>query len=302
MEAADAPEWLAQALAQAPERSTVEVEGAAIETLAWGERGRPGLLLIHGAGAHADWWDHVAPFFSADHRVAAFSVSGMGGSDWRPRYSIDLFAREALAVAEAAGLFEAARRPVVVGHSFGGRVALRCAAGPGAVRLQAVVAVDTLISPPGLAVGRRPFDRHNAKAYESEAAALARFRLIPAQPCPYPTLFDHIARRSIRPTRPEAGEAAGWTWRFDPALWDKLDDRPAIDDLRAAACPVAAVRGARSALMLPEVTAYYDQAAPRGSPVVVVPEARHHLMLDQPLALVAALRGLLAGWPRGDEA
>jgi hypothetical protein len=35
---------------------------------------------------------------------------------------------------------------------------------------------------------------------------------------------------------------------------------------------------------------------------VVVPEARHHLMLDQPLALVAALRGLLAGWPRGGEA
>ena len=31
-------------------------------------------------------------------------------------------------------------------------------------------------------------------------------------------------------------------------------------------------------------------------PIIAVPEARHHLMLDQPLAFVAALRALLAGW------
>jgi hypothetical protein len=30
--------------------------------------------------------------------------------------------------------------------------------------------------------------------------------------------------------------------------------------------------------------------------VVEIPEAQHHVMLDQPLALVAALRALLADW------
>jgi pimeloyl-ACP methyl ester carboxylesterase len=37
--------------------------------------------------------------------------------------------------------------------------------------------------------------------------------------------------------------------------------------------------------------------APPGSPGIEIPDADHHLMLDQPLAFVAALRGLLAAWP-----
>ena len=31
-------------------------------------------------------------------------------------------------------------------------------------------------------------------------------------------------------------------------------------------------------------------------PVVEIPQARHHLILDQPIAFVAALRALLADW------
>jgi pimeloyl-ACP methyl ester carboxylesterase len=34
----------------------------------------------------------------------------------------------------------------------------------------------------------------------------------------------------------------------------------------------------------------------RAAPVVEIPQAQHHVMLDQPLALVAALRALLADW------
>ena len=33
-----------------------------------------------------------------------------------------------------------------------------------------------------------------------------------------------------------------------------------------------------------------------------MPEARHHVMLDQPLAFVAALRMLLDGWMRSKAA
>ena len=32
------------------------------------------------------------------------------------------------------------------------------------------------------------------------------------------------------------------------------------------------------------------------APMIAVPEAHHHLFLDQPLAFVVALRALLAGW------
>ena len=82
-----APAWFDKALADAPERTTVEVEGAAIELLTWGEVGKPGLVFLHGNGAHADWWSFIAPFFAADYRIAALSWSGQGGSGWRERYS-----------------------------------------------------------------------------------------------------------------------------------------------------------------------------------------------------------------------
>jgi len=36
------------------------------------------------------------------------------------------------------------------------------------------------------------------------------------------------------------------------------------------------------------------------APVVEAPEARHHVMLDQPLAFVAALRMLLDSWMRNE--
>jgi hypothetical protein len=36
-------------------------------------------------------------------------------------------------------------------------------------------------------------------------------------------------------------------------------------------------------------------------PVVEVPEARHHVMLDQPLGFVAALRMLLDSWMRSES-
>jgi hypothetical protein len=39
----------------------------------------------------------------------------------------------------------------------------------------------------------------------------------------------------------------------------------------------------------------YDQLG-RNAPVIEIPEAYHHMMLDQPLLLVMGLRTLLADW------
>ena len=48
--------------------------------------------------------------------------------------------------------------------------------------------------------------------------------------------------------------------------------------------------------MTPDVVDYTRAHAPPGSPFLAIPEAGHHVMLDQPLALVSALRALLASW------
>ena len=50
-----APAWFEAALADAPERRMIMVEGVDIELLTWGEVVKPGLLLLHGNCAHSDW-------------------------------------------------------------------------------------------------------------------------------------------------------------------------------------------------------------------------------------------------------
>jgi pimeloyl-ACP methyl ester carboxylesterase len=290
-----APAWFEAALAQTPERGFVTVEGAGIELLTWGERGRPGLLLLHGNGAHADWWSYTAPFFAATHRVAAISWSGMGGSDWRDRYAGELFAREALSGAEAAGLFEAGP-PVFVGHSFGGFPMLVAAAMAGE-RLAGVVSLDSPIRPPEHQWRGPPERHHPNRVYATEAEALARFRFAPPQGCEHPFIADHIARTSLKRAPMADGSGEGWTWKFDPFMWRAFRMEERAEFLRNVRCPIALMWGERSQLLNTEVQAYMRGLAPAGTPVVEIPDADHHVMVDQPLAFVAALRGLLSAWP-----
>jgi pimeloyl-ACP methyl ester carboxylesterase len=291
-----APAWFREALTIAPARSFHRVEGAQIEALTWGERGRPGILFLHGNAAHADWWSFIAPLFAQEHRVTAISWSGMGGSDWREAYSLDLFVAEAFATAEATGLFAAAMPPVFVGHSFGGLPTAACAARRGQ-ELRAAVIVDSPFWPAARAKEQHERIRNRrgqgpSPVYRSAAAALARFRLLPAQPCDNLFIVDYIARRSLK----EIGAGNGWTWRFDPYLWRRYQMSNPADELAAATCPIAIIRGSRSKVMTEETAAFAHSIAPAGSPLVEVPEAHHHVMIDQPLAFVAALRALLSGW------
>ena len=285
-----APAWFASALAHAPERSRIEVDGAGIEVLTWGERGKPGLLLLHGNGAHADWWSFIAPFFAADYRVAAFSWSGMGGSDHRPAYSIEGFVAEMFAVVEAAGL-DAAGPPLVVGHSFGGFPMMAAVHAHGE-RLAAAVIVDTPFRQPGEPGGRPPNATNRPhRIYPTLTEALARFRFAPPQGCPNPFIADFMARKSLVEVE------SGWTWRFDPFLWHRFEVGNERSLLADSKCPVALIWGERSLLMPPERIAAMRALLPPDMPAVAIPNAEHHVMVDQPLAFVSALRALFAGWP-----
>ncbi|MCW2532175.1 MAG: Alpha/beta hydrolase [Blastococcus sp.] len=118
-EEAAAPDWFTQALAAAPEHRDVEVEGARVHYRVWGDRSLPSLVLVHGGAAHSGWWDHIAPQLHS-HRVVAVDLTGHGDSGRRDPYDMKQWAREVVAVAAAEGL----DRPVVLGHSMGGWVAL----------------------------------------------------------------------------------------------------------------------------------------------------------------------------------
>jgi pimeloyl-ACP methyl ester carboxylesterase len=285
-----APNWFHEALQIRPEECEVMVEDCPIRYLRWGDRTKPGLLLVHGNAAHAWWWAFIAPFLATDYHVVAMNLSGMGDSGWRQSYHMELFAHEMIEVAEHAGFYSVDRPPVVVGHSFGGF----CSVLTGSMfgdQLAGVVLVDSPINPPERG-HRGPRDRetrpHNI--YPSLKSAMERFRLAPPQQCDNTYLVDYVGERSLHQVD------GGWTWKFDPQIWRRFSIGDLAARLKEISCRVAVFRGELSDLLPHEVGDYMFELLGRNAPVVEIPQARHHVMLDQPLAFIAALRALLADW------
>ncbi|VAV96468.1 Putative hydrolase [hydrothermal vent metagenome] len=279
-----APDWFQTCLDTPYEDGMTRSDGADICYRVWGKAGRPGLILVHGGVAHKSWWDFIAPFFTPHYRVMAVDLSGMGSSDWREFYDMPKYADEVLAAANAAGLFEAKEKPWLVGHSFGGFVALGFTARHGD-KIQGAVVIDSPVRQADKQRRSAPPSR-GGRVYDSLPAALARFRLLPSQQCENLFLVDHIARHSLKEVD------GGWTWRFDPNLWSKMryNMRAAIEVLNELKAPVTLIRGAQSSLVTDEVWDFMKQAFPKSCHHVSIPGARHHVMLDQPLALVSVLR------------
>lgn len=289
-----APAWFNDVLAVDHVDGETVVEGASIRWRRWGDVAKPGMVFVHGGVAHLGWWDFIAPFFVDRYCAVALSLSGMGGSDERESYTLTQYADEVMAVAKAAGL---APKPIYVGHSFGGFVGVQAAHRHGTDLAGAVI-----IDSPIRAKQERPTQpprRRGGRVYGSEAEILARFRLLPDQDCENLFLIDHIARGALR-RAPDGEGGEGWSWRHDPDLWPKMVYPDAAPGAVAAelGCPVAFLRGARSGLMSDEIWAGMRVLFPEGSPMIDVPDADHHVLLDQPLALVSALNGLLSAWPR----
>jgi pimeloyl-ACP methyl ester carboxylesterase len=284
------PAWFEQAVVVPAESAHVEVAGARIHYLRWGDRRRPGLLLVHGNGAHAYWWSYIAPFLAREYNVAAIDMSGMGESGKRPQYKMDLYVEEQLAVIRDAGMFDNAEPPVIVAHSFGGFVTILTGALHGD-KLAGTVIVDSPVNPPERDHHGPPHrETRPHRVYPTLAEALARFRLAPEQPCENDYVVDFIARKSLKQVD------AGWTWKFDPSIWTRFSIGDTAERLRSTKCRIAIMRGEMSVLMPPEVGEYMFSLLGHAAPVIEIPQARHHVMLDQPLAFVAALRALLADW------
>lgn len=309
----DAPKWFAAAIADEPERTFVESMGSRIELLTWGEVGKPGLLLVHGNSAHADWWSFIAPALASDYRVASMSLAGMGASDWRETYAFQDFAADAEACALAAGLYEGGGKPVYIGHSFGGsQVFFAAASHPERMRAAILVDVGFGGPPPDSPEGKRmmeaqrqqvrniPTNDRAQRVYPDMAAALSRFRLMPPQVAGHLFVADFIARRSLKPAPLEDGSGQGWSWRFDPNMWNKLD-RTAMMNMTSGGkpkvtVPLAHIYGEKSVVMSRRAE---GQPTPLPDDIIeiAIPDSAHHIMIDQPLALIASLRALLSVWP-----
>lgn len=267
----------------------IEVDGARIHYLAWNiDSDKPGVVLVHGNGAHAHWWTFIAPFLLDHNRVVAVDLSGMGDSDPRDAYSPEIFAAEVAAVMDDAG-FDS--QTVVVGHSFGGFVTLKTGL-QYRDRLTGVVLVDSAVRPPDFQWERDPRKSpvRPKRTYPDFDSALARFRLMPPQDCDNAYILDYIGRHSLVATE------GGWTWKFDDGLFAKFTFNVMADDLARLSCRVGVIYGEKSYLFNQEIADYMFKVLDESVPFVAIPDAQHHLFLDQPLAFIAALRTLLAEW------
>lgn len=251
--------------------------------------GQHTLVLLHGNSANAWWWQPLAARVGANFHLLALDQRGHGDSEWvrppdyrPPAYAADL------------GRFIAAKtgeKPIVVGHSMGGIVALAFAErNPAAIR--AAVAIDVAVS--SGARRNRYLSRLRALpvvTYPDLATATARFRLMPSEGEIPPKILAAIAERSFGPA---AGR--GYTLKFDRESFaggDGVDVAAIIGRVRV---PLLLVRAEHSRIMTAEAAARAAASNPAAQ-LAVIPGVHHHLLLERPDLLARAIADFAAGLP-----
>ncbi|MDA1129019.1 MAG: alpha/beta hydrolase [Chloroflexi bacterium] len=106
-----------------PKEEWTTVDGLSFHYRDWGGSGQP-VLLLHGLASTCHIWDLVAPILAQDHSVIALDERGHGETD-KPNEGYDFasVSNDVLGVIAQRG----GPAPIVVGHSWGGSVALEVA-------------------------------------------------------------------------------------------------------------------------------------------------------------------------------
>ncbi|WP_433313477.1 alpha/beta fold hydrolase [Micromonospora chersina] len=110
------------------ERHTVHANGITQVVRAAGPPDGVPVLLVHGNVSSAAFWEPLLPRLPETLRVVAPDLRGYGETDTAPvdaTRGLGDFADDVAALLDAPGLFVPGARPVVVGHSLGGGVAMR---------------------------------------------------------------------------------------------------------------------------------------------------------------------------------
>ncbi len=301
------PVWFQTALAQTPRSFRIPFQGRQIAVREWKPaQTAPGLVLVHGNGAHARWWDFIAPLLLPHYHIVAFDFPGMGDSDWLPHYSREIMAQALIEVVRGSAF---AGKPAIIAHSFGGMISVVATDLYGG-ELAATLICD-YISPPPEFHKEWYDDRSDSpptRVYDSFDAAYQRFRLLPEQPCENEFIVDYIARHSIRDLSIADGvnrddrQGPGFTWKFDTKIYD---DFPIGSDLsekwQAINIPLAYMFGGLShnsdvrEFTQPAIREHVRAVRP-DVPFYDIPGAHHHIMLDRPHAFASVVASQMEQW------
>ena len=256
--------------------------------------GPPVLLLHGGPGLGFDYLRDLADELAEDNDVAWYQQRGVEPSAVAGPYSVGADVADARRVLDALGW----EQSYVVGHSWGGHLALHVAAAM-PERLLGVLAVDPLGS---VGDGRwREFDeeifRRTPEAVRARARELDKLAMAGA-------VDTELALEAVRlvwpayfadpETAPPMGELRYGSERSAEMYPSILAELPALEAaLPAIRVPVGFVHGSRSPMPLAASTDAADRIP--GAWVEVVEGAGHFVWVEAPGAVRAALRRLTEG-------
>ena len=266
-----------------------EVRGVRIRYFVGGPAEGPPVVLLHGLGGAAANWGLLAPELALERLVLAIDLPGHAGSDPLPAApSLAPYADAVAAVAAREGI-----GPVdVVGHSFGGLVALRLA-----VRRPGVVRSLVLAAAAGITSGTRAAERVLAFLgwVQPGRRISPHWRAVARSDDLKRAVFGHWFAADPAALTEEAVEAVlrdvGLNTDTDSA-WRAMtrdDPRP---DLHRIQAPSLVLWGATDN-QLPLEDAY-EYARRLRAPVRVIADCGHLLIVERPDACLDAIERFLA--------
>jgi pimeloyl-ACP methyl ester carboxylesterase len=263
--------------------------------LEWGHPDAPPVVLLHGGHQSAHSWDLVSLHLAQNYRVLALDQRGHGDSEWARDvlYSNHEMSLDAEAFIGAMGL----DKPVVIGHSMGGRnTMLLLRRNQAIARAAVIVDVGPELSEKGRAA-IAGFVQTN-----QEFDDLEHFVRNVRQYDPYRSR-EHI-ERTVKYNMLE---------RADGKYVSKCDSNPRrlgivrgsgplenimLEDAAKFDLPVLLVRGANSNILAPDAADRFAATLPHGQ-LVTVPDCGHNVHGQNTKGFIGALGPFLTVVARG---
>jgi len=272
-----------------------------LHLLEWSQTG-VACVLLHGFSNDAHIWDDFAPVLAPAYRTLALDLRGHGDSAWDPeaRYDYEHHLADLERVLATLGV----ERLVLVGHSFGGRVAMLFA-GAHPERIAGLVVVDAGPELDARGVVRIQVDLGRQAETDASFATPAEYErlLTRAYPAARPAALARMARSSlrarddgrlVRKLDPAFHRRAAQATPEEAALREKETTRRLWESLRRTPSPALVVRGAASDVLSPEVAEHMLEALPQGR-LAVVARAGHSVMTDNPEGFAEAVAAFALG-------
>jgi esterase len=248
----------------------------------FGGEGKPPLVILHGLLGSSRNWTSTGKLLARSFEVFALDLRGHGDSPWAPPperdYSFTACAADVSAWLDAKGV----RQPILLGHSLGGKIAMRVAVDNPA-RCRALVVAD---------IAPRDYAPHHIEAFTAmrglNLATLAS--RAEAEDKLKKQLHDqNLARFLLTNLVREAD--AGFRWRMDLDGLSAALPQLACSSLRPGEIypgPALFLRGDQSDFIRETDRMLIAGHFPRHQ-ILALGRAGHNLHVDQPAAFTAAL-------------